>query len=114
MLLQDIPFLIESYPKSRLWNFPIFQSSEFKEWAHSVTQFVNSEPTPEDLVLQNAMPILAKTINRQHDVMREKIDHLQQSFNQVALSIDEIKGCINLKRKERHPFTGFYHTFIVV
>jgi len=80
VLLQDAVFLQIEMPSHSMWKHPLFQRSDFKQFAQELLQSVCTTETPYEIQLQQSVPAIADRITNTEQSLQQTM-----SSNQLQL-----------------------------
>jgi hypothetical protein len=91
VILQDAVFLQIEVPSHSMWKHPLFQRSDYKQFAQELLQSVHTIETPYEIQLQQSMPAIADRItNTEHNLQQtmssnqfQLLDYLRTISGQV-------------------------------
>ena len=103
VIIQDACLLMEmdAYKEHNLFQHEIFKGSDFLAFQELLLQVVSNNPAPEMVLLQQAMPLVAESIQGIHQDSIRIHDQLIQVNNQLA----EIMATIRESTTETNDFS---------
>ncbi|KAG2214480.1 hypothetical protein INT45_006847, partial [Circinella minor] len=84
VFLQDSVPLQELYPRLSIWNAPLFQDPQYITFKNKLTRSMNEAPTPQDLTLQMAMPLMHDYVRAMHTDVSARLASLTHNMEQQA------------------------------
>jgi hypothetical protein len=91
VILQDAAILMNSkFSGHSLFSHPVFHTSDFKEFQIQLVDACRSTPTPDSILLHNAMPCVAESI----DEFRNEAVHIRQHLLNVTKKLDDISSSL--------------------
>ncbi len=111
ILLQDAVFLIEEFPSLAVWDHEIFQMDDFKTFAAELKQAIITTPEPADIIIQQAIPAVATsidnlglTIQNHHRTILQQMEEMKNMSERVQSTYDDLtNGRIPLYMSTTNP-----------
>jgi hypothetical protein len=94
ILLQDSVLLREQFPQHPIWDDPVFVRKDYQEFAVRIKCSLSNTETPEEVRLQQSLPMIAQRLNTMRQEVGQAINEwggkTQRQFQEIGDHLDDI------------------------
>lgn len=102
VILQDAVVLRIEIPNHEIWDHPLFQRSDYKQFSQQLLQSVHTTDTPYEIQLRKALPALADRITTAENNLHQNIS---SNHHVIQHSLQSLHGKVDDLISGRIPFT---------